>query len=280
MAGGFRRPSACSRSSATGIVLGEAGIGKTRLLAELAREALGRGIDVLLGRAFESEQLLAFGPWVAAIRDGRVLDETDVLDALAPAWRGAVGLMIPYLIKGEVTEAIAVGEQAVALCEKVDAPILLPMIRSQLGHAYMLANRGAEALPLSEAGEQGFVVNGVMAGYSIMLRYLAETYRTVGRIDDATRAARRAHEVARRYGEVDHEAEALRVLGDIAVAGGPTLVADAEGHYRRALAIAIPRGARPLAAHCHLGLGTLFLHTGEWTRADEHLATAIGCIAT
>src|SRR5262249_6950452 len=46
------------------IVVGEAGIGKTRLLAEVAIEAFERRSAVLLGRAFESEQLLAFGPWV------------------------------------------------------------------------------------------------------------------------------------------------------------------------------------------------------------------------
>src|SRR5262249_20404369 len=57
------------------IVLGEAGIGKTRLLGEIAIEAFDAGHAVLLGRAFESEQLLAFGPWVSAIRESRVLED-------------------------------------------------------------------------------------------------------------------------------------------------------------------------------------------------------------
>jgi len=186
-----------------------------------------------------------------------------------------LGVIIPYLYKGDVAEAIAVGEQAVALCEKIEAPVLLPMIQSQLGHAYMLADRGAEALPLSEAGERGFVANGVMAGYSIMLRFLAETYRTVGRIDDAMRAATQAYEVASLSREADHEAEALRVLGDVAVLASPTFVDAAERHYRNGLALATPRGARPLAAHCHLGLGKLFARTGKRAQAREHLATAI-----
>jgi hypothetical protein len=31
---------------------------------------------------------------------------------------------------------------------------------------------------------------------------------------------------------------------------------------------------RPVAAHCHLGLGKLYGHTGERNQAREHLAAA------
>jgi hypothetical protein len=31
---------------------------------------------------------------------------------------------------------------------------------------------------------------------------------------------------------------------------------------------------RPLVAHCHLGLGKLYRHTGKREQAREHLATA------
>jgi hypothetical protein len=50
--------------------------------------------------------------------------------------------MIPYLYRGDGPEAIGLGEQAVVLCQRVEAPVLLPMIQSQLGHAYMLAGLG------------------------------------------------------------------------------------------------------------------------------------------
>jgi hypothetical protein len=32
---------------------------------------------------------------------------------------------------------------------------------------------------------------------------------------------------------------------------------------------------RPLAAHCHRGLGELYRRTGDGAKAGEHLATAI-----
>jgi hypothetical protein len=33
-------------------------------------------------------------------------------------------------------------------------------------------------------------------------------------------------------------------------------------------------GMRPLAAHCHLGLGTLYRRTGKREEAHQHLTTA------
>ena len=50
-------------------IVGEAGIGKSRLLAELARRGEGRGCLVLDGRAAEFEQDLPFGLIVAALND-------------------------------------------------------------------------------------------------------------------------------------------------------------------------------------------------------------------
>jgi hypothetical protein len=45
-------------------------------------------------------------------------------------------------------------------------------------------------------------------------------------------------------------------------------------HFHQALALAEPRGMRPLVAHCHLGLGKLYRRTGDRQQAREHLITA------
>jgi DNA-binding SARP family transcriptional activator len=50
------------------LLLGEPGIGKTRLLAALAAEARERGATVLEGRAFEAESGRPYGPWIDALR--------------------------------------------------------------------------------------------------------------------------------------------------------------------------------------------------------------------
>jgi hypothetical protein len=47
-----------------------------------------------------------------------------------------------------------------------------------------------------------------------------------------------------------------------------------KAHYLKALALAEPRGMRPLVAHCHLGLGKPYRRTGKREQAQEHLTTA------
>ena len=54
----------------------------------------------------------------------------------------------------------------------------------------------------------------------------------------------------------------------------PPEVESAAAHYRQALVAAEEMGMRPLAAHCHLGLGKLFHRTGDRAMAAEHLTIA------
>jgi tetratricopeptide (TPR) repeat protein len=55
----------------------------------------------------------------------------------------------------------------------------------------------------------------------------------------------------------------------------PPEVEQAAAHYRQALALAEELGMRPLLAHCHRGLGTLYLKTGQQEQARAELSTAI-----
>jgi tetratricopeptide (TPR) repeat protein len=79
---------------------------------------------------------------------------------------------------------------------------------------------------------------------------------------------------ARAYQAHGYQAYALRLLGDIAARHEPPDTAQAEAHYRRALALANERGMGPLVAHCHLGLGKLYARTDREQRAEGHLSTA------
>src|SRR5438132_1288998 len=63
-----RLAEAWKNHGAIGIIQGEAGIGKTRLIDSLVDEASDAGGHVLLGRGYESEQVLPLGPWVNALQ--------------------------------------------------------------------------------------------------------------------------------------------------------------------------------------------------------------------
>ena len=80
---------------------------------------------------------------------------------------------------------------------------------------------------------------------------------------------------SRRQKERGHEAWSLRLLAEISASADPPVVEQAEGYYRAALALADELGMRPLAAHCHLGLGTLYQKIGHNEQAKAELATAV-----
>jgi Flp pilus assembly protein TadD len=55
----------------------------------------------------------------------------------------------------------------------------------------------------------------------------------------------------------------------------PPETEQAETHYQQALTLATELGMRPLQAHCHRGLGTLYSQTGQAEQARTELSTAI-----
>ena len=101
---------------------------------------------------------------------------------------------------------------------------------------------------------------------------LGRTALLLRRLDDAERLGLRALEYS--TGQAGYAAHALHLLAEIATHPDRFDVARAESHYRAALALAEPRGMRPLVAHCYRGLGKLYQRTGKREQAQEHLATA------
>src|SRR5262249_60852157 len=85
----------------------------------------------------------------------------------------------------------------------------------------------------------------------------------------------RALPPARQQKERAHEAYALRLLGELHARPDPPAVEPAEYYYRQALALAEELGMRPLQAHCHRGLGTLYARIGRPASACPTLATAM-----
>ena len=173
--------------------------------------------------------------------------------------------------QGDFDGAIAVLERARALCQEANIVAWLAITASELGYAYALSRRLGDALPLLE---QSTDRNTVVPFGALWIGWLGESYLLAGRADDAARVARRALELARVRRERGYEAWALRLLGNTAAQRDPPDAETAEVHYRQALTLAEELGMRPLVAHCHLGLGTLYRRIGKREPAQEHLTTA------
>jgi predicted ATPase/class 3 adenylate cyclase len=180
-----------------------------------------------------------------------------------------------YLRQGNLDQAIAVFGRGLALCESGDIPLWLPWIAAALGAAYVLLGRLDEALPLLEGAVPQSAAMNTMAAHALLVAYLSQGYLHAGRIQDATDQAGRALAYSRVHQERGHEAWVLRLLGEIAARHDPPDVAHAETHYQQALAHADALGMRPLQAHCHRGLGTLYSQTGRVEQARAELSTAI-----
>ena len=115
-----------------------------------------------------------------------------------------------------------------------------------------------------------------MVGYQVLCRLsLGEAHILAGRLEEAHTLAERTLALAREHQERGHQAYALRLLGEIAARREPRRARQAEAHYRQALALAEELGMRPLQAHCHLGLGTLYATIGQQEQARTELSAAI-----
>ena len=84
-----------------------------------------------------------------------------------------------------------------------------------------------------------------------------------GRVEEAKLLALQALDIVRTRKERGHEAWTLWLLGEIVAQREPPDIERAATHYRHALALAEALGMRPLQAHCHHGLGTLYTKRGQ-----------------
>jgi class 3 adenylate cyclase/tetratricopeptide (TPR) repeat protein len=154
-----------------------------------------------------------------------------------------------------------------------------PLVAASTGYAYTHAGRCAEGLPLLEqAVRRSTVVDvaGAAKFFSpLIITWAAEGYLLANRLADAHRSTEQALRLARERGERGHEAYALRLLADVTTQSDPPNIRQAERYYRQALALAEELGMRPLVAHCHLGLGTLYWKIGRDRPAQTELAAAI-----
>jgi class 3 adenylate cyclase/tetratricopeptide (TPR) repeat protein len=109
------------------VLAGEAGIGKTRLSRELAREAADLGCAVLSGGASDAEVALPYLPFVEAI--GNYLDEQDLdrlREALGPAL-GELGQLFPALAGDRLPEPSRdPGQAKLRLFESIVSLLSLP----------------------------------------------------------------------------------------------------------------------------------------------------------
>jgi tetratricopeptide (TPR) repeat protein len=184
-----------------------------------------------------------------------------------------VGLLA--LRHGDLPRALPWLERAMGICQDADLTLFFPRMAAGLGAAYTLGGRIAEGvLLLTRAMEQTVATD--MAGYQALCRLsLGEAQVLADRMEEAHALGEHALALAREHKERGNQAYALHLLGDIALHRHAPEFSHAERDYQQALDLAIKLGMRPLQAHCHRGLGTLYSQTEQLEQARAELSTAI-----
>ena len=180
-----------------------------------------------------------------------------------------------HLLKGDWAKARSLIEHWIAVVRTGNVVLQLPC--AVASSAWVLAQLGeaSEALNRLREGEQLLerqAARGIVGHRGWAYHSLGRACLLLGRLDEARRLGDRAVESSPRH--PGFAAHALHLLGDIATHPDRFDAESGEAHYRQALALAEPRGMRPLVAHCHLGLGKLYRRTGKREQAQEHLTTA------
>ena len=201
----------------------------------------------------------------------RVAEALDSPYSLAWAFLGLAHLQSA---RGELSQAARLCERAVAQCRDWGFTLLSPIAMAPLGYVYARSGRIEEGTSWLQQAMAAYETADIGWRHSITVAQLGEAYLLADRTEDARIYAERAVKLARERSERGYEAWSLRLLGEIASHHARPDVATGEAHYGAAVAIASELQMRPLVAHCHLGLGTLYRRTGKREQAREHLSTA------
>jgi tetratricopeptide (TPR) repeat protein len=171
------------------------------------------------------------------------------------------GIGLLSLCQGDLPRALPWLERAIGICHEVDLPIFFPWMAAALGAVYTLGGRVADAVPLLTQALAQTMATEMIVQQALYQLSLGEARLLAGCLEEAHTCAEHALALAREHGEHGHQAYTLRLLGEIHTRRNPPEIELAETHYRQALALAEELGMRPLQAHCHLGLGALYLRT-------------------
>src|SRR5262249_6753893 len=185
------------------------------------------------------------------------------------------GMGLLALRQGDLLRALPCLERAVSICHEADLPAYVPEIAAALGAAYILGRRVADAGSLLPQAVAQLIAMGTGRAWAFCRLSPGEAQLLAGRLDEAHTLAERVLVLTQTHQARGTQAYALRLLGEIAARREPPEHGQAEAHYHQALALAEEPGMRPLQAHCHRGLGTLYDQTGQVAQARAQLAAAI-----
>jgi tetratricopeptide (TPR) repeat protein len=168
-------------------------------------------------------------------------------------------------------EAVEYVERSIGVAQEYELPQAACRAYTNLGVLYTNLDPG-QAIEICTAGLELAKKIGDLSLQSWLYANLAGAYCTfTGQCEaEGIAAAEAAIELDRQLGQLDHLAVPLVVLGQIYQCHGDLEAALAS--YQEALRLAQEMREPQLLFPCYDGLATLYLESGDVTRAEEYLA--------
>jgi tetratricopeptide (TPR) repeat protein len=181
-----------------------------------------------------------------------------------------------HLLQGDWAPARALLERAIEAYRTGNVGLSLPHAIAASAWVLVQVGEASEARARLQEGKELLerqATRGAVDQHGWDYRALGRAALLLGRLDEAQCLGDRAVQYSPSH--PGFAAHALHLLGDIATHPERFGAERGEAYYRQALALAEPRGMRPLVAHCHHSLGTLYSRTGQSEQAIAELSTAI-----
>jgi tetratricopeptide (TPR) repeat protein len=175
-----------------------------------------------------------------------------------------------HLLRGELEEAVAVGDEAIALCREYSLAQEMEWARCYQGLAFAHLGRTEEAV--AQLADSLASMERMKAGLqrATYLGLLAEALLKDGRYDDGLRAIDDAFAASEKTLERCDVAELHRVRGELLTRVDK--VGEAEQSFRAALDVAREQGVRAFELRAATGLARLLRDAGRVAEARELLS--------
>ena len=183
-----------------------------------------------------------------------------------------MALGIVHLRKGNFDLAIRKLERAYQMSERADLRMARATVAGYLGRAYTLTSQAARAIEILDEAVAAAAGMELMVDQAMRLMHLGEAYLHIDQVKQATSVVQLALQNSLDYHQRGAGAWAQWLLGEINTRADN--FGAAEGHYRKAMALASELGMAPLLAHCHFGLGKGYSRASKNEQSREHLLAA------
>jgi hypothetical protein len=234
------------------------------------------GLDPgMISRAMSSRPL-----WVLGYPDRALERATETL-ALARSQRQPMTLVFATLVtqgihlnRGEATQAVALGEEVIALCREYEMLQEREWSRSFQGAAFALLGRVEEGIAVlrDSLAVQQAIGSGLVR--SAFLAVLGDLLRIAGRVDEGQSAVAEGFDHAERTLEHGYIPELHRVHAQLLEAKGD--LAGAEAGFRLAIETAAREQAKSFELRAATSLANLLAAGGRRAEAQAILAPVVG----